>query len=513
VLTKLWAIKKSNTITDDDYSSGIQGIEGALARHADDILETKCGDKAQQQQVLALLTRLVNVADAASPETDTRIRYPYNDNDYAILKPFIDAHLLVTSQSTIAHQNSSDTGRKTRIVEVAHEALIRHWPTLLKALEGKRELLNWRQAVRDQFESWQAVNQAGGKQNEINALLLLGVPLQQGQKWLKELQTDLSRDEINFIQQSHSHRLKAKVGYGLLLLTPVVMVTSFFLWASINDLSPPGFAVRAFLAEYFHYVQAPEMVTIPPDQSCSPTKPCEFMMGSKESGIYDEQPQHTVALTKPFKLGRYEVTFDEYRIFAHSMKEDKGNCQITDSAGKLYRHAIPKPNNNNWGFGRLPAINVSWEDAQCYVQWLNRMLHSNAYRLPNEAEWEYAARAGSISEYYWGDPEQANQYAWFNDSSGSRTTQPVGRKKPNGFGLYDMAGNAYEWVQDCQHDSYKNAPANASVWLDQNNGDCTRRVLRGGASYFGIYDLRSANRDWENSDYGISTMGFRLAQD
>lgn len=210
-------------------------------------------------------------------------------------------------------------------------------------------------------------------------------------------------------------------------------------------------------------------------------------MGSNNSGG-DEKPVHTVSL-KSFAIGRYPVTFGEYDQFAAARWK-------------------PKHDDNGWGRGHLPVINVSWGDAVAYAQWLSQVTGKH-FRLPTEAEWEYAARAGTVSDYYWGRLGVAQDFAWFDKNSEGKT-HPVGEKKPNAFGLYDMSGNVWEWVQDCYGENYMEAPNNGSAWELQN---CTRRVLRGGSWNNRLILLRSAYRSWHYTDYLNDFIGFRLAQD
>ncbi|MGZ8224826.1 MAG: formylglycine-generating enzyme family protein, partial [Methylobacter sp.] len=149
--------------------------------------------------------------------------------------------------------------------------------------------------------------------------------------------------------------------------------------------------------------------------------------------------------------------------------------------------------------------------AVAYAQWLSNETGKH-FRLPTEAEWEYAARAGTTSDYYWEGQGEAKDFAWFSENSEDKT-QPVGKKTKNAFGLYDMSGNVWEWVQDCWHDNYDQAPKNASAWQEQNNGDCTQRVLRGGSWYARPARLRSATRGRPYSGLRNGNVGFRLAQD
>src|SRR3990172_4480542 len=181
----------------------------------------------------------------------------------------------------------------------------------------------------------------------------------------------------------------------------------------------------------------------------------EFDMGSPpdEWGGFDtEIPFHHVRISKPFYLGIYPVTQMEWK-------------------------AIMGENTSRFIDDDLPVENVSWSDVQKYIKKLNEKEGTTKYRLPSEAEWEYAARAGTKTRYSFGDEEsRLGRYAWYADNSGNET-HPVGEKKPNPWGLYDMHGNVWEWVQDRWHNNYDGAPADGSSW---ESGDISRRVERGG---------------------------------
>jgi len=222
--------------------------------------------------------------------------------------------------------------------------------------------------------------------------------------------------------------------------------------------------------------------------------PGSFLMGS-EGNAGDESPRHPVRIAA-FAIGRDEVTFDEYDAFARATHRDL-------------------PNDRGWGRGRRPVIDVSWDDAQAYAQWLSRQT-GKRYRLPTEAEWEYAARAGTQTEYWWGNEIRQDNKAWANcDGCGrewdNRQTAPVGSFPPNTFGLDDTAGNVWEWVQDCYHDDYRGAPGDGSAWEDGKN--CGRRVIRGGSWGGRPVFLRSAFRSWNIPVDRNDILGFRLAQD
>jgi formylglycine-generating enzyme required for sulfatase activity len=156
----------------------------------------------------------------------------------------------------------------------------------------------------------------------------------------------------------------------------------------------------------------------------------------------------------------------------------------------------------------LPVEQVSWSDAQAFVQKLSEKTGKN-YRLPSEAEWEYAARAGSQTNYYFGDNDNdLGRFAWFSGNSG-KTTHAVGEKVPNAFGLHDMHGNVWEWTADCWNDSYNGAPSDGSAWT---RGSCGLRVLRGGSWNNYPQNTRSANRGRIDSSIRYNNYGFRLAR-
>ncbi len=224
----------------------------------------------------------------------------------------------------------------------------------------------------------------------------------------------------------------------------------------------------------------PEMVLIPAGT---------FQMGSDDNSIYsDEKPVHTVSL-QSFAMGKYEVTFEEYDKFCDATKRDK-------------------PAAEGWGRGKRPVINVSWDDAKAYVKWLSEETGKD-YRLPTEAQWEYACRAGSVGKYSFGDDvSQLGNYGWYDGNSGKQT-HPVGEKQPNKFGLNDMHGNVREWLEDVYHDSYSGAPSDGSAWV---NGDSNRHFLRGGSWGDSDGDLRCAGRDRYVTPFGRQFRGFRISR-
>ena len=215
-----------------------------------------------------------------------------------------------------------------------------------------------------------------------------------------------------------------------------------------------------------------------------------FLMGSPPGvGHDDERPQHEVSL-QPFLLGRYPVTNAEYRRYLEANPDAKEPEFWGD---------------RRFNQDRQPVVGVDWDDAQRFCAWAGG-------RLPTEAEWEYACRAGTVTAFHWGDDEkQAVQFAWFGEDLNNGGTHPVGGKRPNPWGLHDLTGNVWEWTQDLWHDCYDGAPADGSAWT--KDGDRPLLVIRGGSWFNVPANLRSAGRLGGAPDFRFDNLGFRLAQD
>src|SRR5215472_14012849 len=281
----------------------------------------------------------------------------------------------------------------------------------------------------------------------------------------------------------------------------------------------------------------PEMIVIPPGS---------FTMGSPQSEKErraGEGPQHNVTISRAFAVGVYHVTRGEYTAFVRATHRPSGGGCFAWDGKQVAKFAAM-----NWrspGFqqtDRDPVVCVSWEDAKAYVQWLNdglrRRQHgaptssTGPYRLLTEGEWEYAARAGTTTRYFWGDdPKATCRYAnsldvraipkilgsaptkkvedVSCDDDGYVFTSPTGRLAPNAFGLYDIFGDAWQWTEDCWHDDYTAAPADSSAWT---TGECSLRVIRGGSWGNPPQLLRSAYRSKYPTDYSDNYAGFRVAR-
>ncbi|MDA1101919.1 MAG: SUMF1/EgtB/PvdO family nonheme iron enzyme [Proteobacteria bacterium] len=260
----------------------------------------------------------------------------------------------------------------------------------------------------------------------------------------------------------------------------------------------------------------PEMVVLPPGA---------FRMGDLQGGGFSyEKPVHDVRIDYSFAVGKFEVTRGEYAAFVNATGRGSGDGCSSYTGSKW-----EKGSSISWrdpGYeqtDRDPVACVNWDDAKAFVSWLSGKT-GEGYRLLTETEWEYAARAGSGSKYSYGSDEsglcahgngadQSSSFTWRNqtcdDGYGNRTA-PVGRYRANSFGLHDVHGNVWEWVEDCWHESYQGAPTDGSAWT--SGGDCSHRVLRGGSWSFGSGHLRAASRVRNGSGSRIDDYGFRLAR-
>jgi formylglycine-generating enzyme required for sulfatase activity len=238
--------------------------------------------------------------------------------------------------------------------------------------------------------------------------------------------------------------------------------------------------------------KCPEMAVVPSGS---------FMMGSpagEEGRSSDESPQHSVTISKPFAVGRLAVTFDEW------------DACVADGGCNGY-----KPADGGWGRGRQPVINVSWTDAEAYVTWLSRKT-GKVYRLLTEAEREYVTRAGTTTPFWWGasiSTSQANYdgsktYGGGSKGESRQKTVPVDSFPPNPWGLYQVHGNVWDWVEDCYHNGYTGAPSDGSARISET---CSR-VFRGGSWHGDPMYLRSAHRGVEPPDSRNDYRGFRLAR-
>jgi formylglycine-generating enzyme required for sulfatase activity len=304
--------------------------------------------------------------------------------------------------------------------------------------------------------------------------------------------------------------------------------------ALVSAASPPRMAAPLSPAEecalkpgdaFKECERCPEMVVVPAGT---------FTMGSPESEkdrIADESPQHEVRFARPFAIGRFHVTVNEYAAFVAATGYDSGSRCQTFEDGRLKERP-----GRSWRFpgfaqrGSHPAVCLNWNDAKAYADWLADKT-GKTYHVVTEAEWEYAARAltqPGLYPRYWFGSEEADlcRYANAADQTaksviagasawgvtpchdGYPYTSPVGAFAANQFGLHDMSGNASQWTSDCLHDDYVGAPSDGSAWT---SGDCRIRPVRGGSWYNLPRNLRVAVRIWADASYRLNYLGFRLA--
>ncbi len=276
--------------------------------------------------------------------------------------------------------------------------------------------------------------------------------------------------------------------------------------------------------------QCPAMVVVPAGSGVIGSSPDSAARRAQE------RPRQQVRIGQPFAMARTEVTLGQYRAFVAAtghrtvppVRDGKPllGCNYFDGAGYGFvaRHSWEDP-----GFPQHeddPVVCVSWRDADSYARWLSEQT-GRRYRVPSAVEFEYALRAGAATPWFWGsDPDRACEFANIADQAFGRVfperprfacndryvySAPVGRFKPNDFGLYDMIGNAWEWTNDCWHDELSNAPLDGSAWLEANGGDCDARTPKGGGWISGAGWARAAVRSKDGADYRSFMLGFRVA--
>ena len=460
-----------------------------------------------RQARLALLRRgLIPWLAGIDPDTGSpRRRVARRSEIPAESRPLID---LLVEQRLLSTDVSKATGEMT--IEPVHEALLRQWGLLQGWLAEDAGLLSVLEGVKRASRDW-AANDKGRPW-----LTHTGERLKAAEQLAErpDLAANLEPTDRAYLaacreaeRRATVRKRRAQAAFGVLgfaILAGVIgwmnqdylqerwrwfatvrpyMVIEFrphVLTAEAEQALKPGDTLRECAKD------CPEMVVVPAST---------FTMGSppEERGSNDsERPQHEVTIAKPFAVSKFEVTFDDWDACVAY-----GDC--------------PRVPDSGWGRGRQPAINVNWDDVQLYVAWLSKMT-GKTYRLLSEAEWEYAARAGTQTAYSWGNEigeNNANCNGCGSQWDG-RQTAPVGSFAANAFGLYDMAGNVYEWVEDCNHTNYEGAPDDGSAWVA--DGVCRSRFVRGGAWNFVPEYLRSAKRLGPSIDLRNNLIGFRIGR-
>lgn len=316
-----------------------------------------------------------------------------------------------------------------------------------------------------------------------------------------------TNDELRLIESSRLARKNRRFRLSLQIGSAVTLAVFAAVLAWLNEKELVWDHVPSIILaslDLYNIIE-PQVIELPRGK---------FLMGSRENddkANQHEKPRHKVEISKPFAMGKYEITVDEYLNFALA-------------TGRRLPLGVDEA---ALGLARRPVTNVTWNDAVDYASWLSRKT-GKKYRLPTEAEWEYAARAGTNYSRFWGDdPDEACQYAnvadnrydrIFNDRRHScddsyPSIAPTGAFYPNPFDLHDMLGNVWEWVSDCWHDNYEGAPSDGSNW-DSDTGECKRRVARGGSYVNGVSKIRVTYRGkFKVKEAREIYLGFRIARD
>jgi formylglycine-generating enzyme required for sulfatase activity/CRP-like cAMP-binding protein len=469
-------------------------IGAVLANRADAFLAAHPNTEHQLRRIFAL--KLANVREGEEPTRRRAPRSEFTDEEWPLVKKLADplVRLLVTA---------TPKGGET-YAEVADETIFRQWRKLRNWITAEREFLVWKTGLEAARRGWNDT-----PDRTKNDALLTGASLTLAKSWRAQRGDDLPAIDREFIDLSTKRENEAKARarrmrafvYVILLGATAGIVG----WINLSYLKKQRFwytQVRPYVLGL-----AGEKALKPGDtfRECADTSDCpemvvlpagDFMMGSptNEEGRTDsENPQHKVTIAAPFAVSKFEVTFDEW------------------DACVTYGDCDPQIIDKGFGRGRKPVINVSWYAAQRYAAWLSKIT-GKSYRLLSEAEWEYAARAGTKTSYSWGDElgkGKANCLGCGSEWDGKQTA-PVGSFAANAFGLHDMHGNVSEWVEDCYHANYDGAPTNGAAWTA--GGDCTTRMIRGGGWNISPVNLRSASRGRGESFIQFDSLGFRVAR-
>jgi formylglycine-generating enzyme required for sulfatase activity len=509
-LQRLWRqYAASGALTRDNYDrvGGLKGLiedaaERALRGFApEEDVALPAGPPAKRRIDLAASTFVPALAEINDQGATIRRIAAWNSFD----EEQQDLLLRFDHWRLVVRKGEADGGT----VEVAHEALFREWTRLNTWLEPERGRLDALRSLQVDASAWNRYNRNPVFLNHKDARLAEVIALTGIEGYRKRI----GQSELDYIAacevaersaQRRIRRVKALVG-----VLCVCIVASLFGWleeAYLQERLNWFVTMRPYMkAQIEPFVLAPEMErALKPKDSFSDcprdcpqmvvVPPGQFVMGSDptESGHYaQEGPQHMVVISKPFAVSKFEVTFVQWDACVAV-----GGC--------------PAASDSEFGRDAQPVINVSWDDAKLYVAWLSRMTGKN-YRLLSEAEWEYAARAGTLSAFPWGDDAgngNANCYTcggrWDN-----KMPAPVGSFASNAFGLYDMQGNVWEWCEDSWHADYQSAPQDGAAW---QGGDTLLRVLRSGSWEYIPRNIRSASRKGVSPVNRSDNFGMRVAR-
>jgi formylglycine-generating enzyme required for sulfatase activity len=459
LLDQLWRRRTPEGMLTFAAYNDLGGLEGAIGRRAEEVFREQ--PDAVRNELTGLLRALVTVTGGTATSRSAPLAQFLEGSPCRVL---VDAFLDPTARLLVVD------GTQLRL---AHEALLSHWPRSRDQVAADARDLELRGQLEEEAARWrQAASRRGKRGRVLPAGLRLAEGLALCARWGAALPAEVTTFVTASRRAARRNRLRriAVVG-GAVVALPVLY---FLVWGGLVFRGVP--AVEA------------EMEFVPIPAGC-------FQMGSPEteSGRNpDEGPVHEVCL-KAFELGKFQVTQAEWR-------------QVM----------IHNPNPSQFTGDRAAVEGISWDEAQTFIWRMNLFGHRD-YRLPSEAEWEYAARAGTTTPWYWGErAEDGCAYenigrglALPNCPDGHSLPAPVGSYKPNPWGLYDMLGNGWEWVEDCYVESYRGAPRDGRAVRTK---DCVNRVVRGGQSAYSPRDARAAFRNRSGPGTRGSVIGFRLAR-
>ncbi len=405
----------------------------------------------------------------------------------------------LVEQRLLATDVSSKTGEVT--IEPAHEALLRQWGQLQTWLAEDEELLVVLAGIKRASREWVESGRSPTWLAHSGGRLAAAERLTKRRDFAANLDSadrDYLAACLNVELSAKRNRRRARMLVYALLVGIIIGLVSWINQSTIKDQFNWFTKMRPYMMANYR----PHRLTTERERALRPgdhfrecAKDCpamvvipsgRFTMGSPAG------PRHPVQIAAAFAVSQFDVTFDDWDACV-----SVGGCPETSGAG--------------FGRGNRPVINVTWDDAQQYVRWLSKMT-GQPYRLLTEAEWEYAARAGTTTTYWWGNDighGNANCVGCGGEWDGRHQTSPVDSFKPNPFGLYDMSGNVWQWLQDCYHADYDGAPTDGSAWI---GGDCGLRTDRGGSWINNGDFMRVATRGnytQTNRSYGL---GFRVAR-
>jgi formylglycine-generating enzyme required for sulfatase activity len=485
-----------------------------LVERADAFMRRHPGSEDDLRRIFTL--KLATVREDGEPTRRRASRSEFSDNEWRLVSELADDpnRLLITGALAVSvapsgpQAGAADAKAAATYAEVAHEAIFRRWDKLQEWIDAERVFLAWRSRLEAAHRAWQAA-----PDNSRNDALLMGLALAQAQSWRAKRADDLSKLDTEFIDLSvdrarATQRRSQRTRTLLRALVFAVLVgLGYEAWSSnreylkintdmlIDQLRPKVLAAPDELTlkpkqTFKECTHCPEMVVVPPG---------EFDMGSRPGetddpdSIKSENPRHRVTIASRFAVSVFEVTFAEWDACVA-----RGGCDYS-------------PGDQNWGRGKRPVLNISWYDALQYAAWISKET-GKPYMLLSEAEWEYAARAGSDTAYYWGDKiGQGNANCdGCRSQWDDKQTAPVGSFAPNAFGLYDMIGNVFQWVEDCFHTSYDGEPPiDGSAWT-MSCPTKEFRVVRGGSYINYPQNIRAAARRGYSPGFTVNYVGFRL---